>query len=217
MPPRVLSVNIAQPVDAEWAGNLKRTAIQKRHFADPVRVEPLGIEGDQVADTKNHGGIHQAVYAFAREDLDWWAEQLDGPINDGQFGENLTTEGIDVNEARIGERWQIGTVELEVAQVRIPCSVFKGWMGVSGYDDTAWVKRFTAEGRPGPYLRVVQPGTLTAGDELIVVHRPDHEVTVSMMFRALTTERELLPRLLEVGETLAPWPLATAERYLART
>ena len=78
---------------------------------------------------------------------------------------------------------------LEVASVRIPCNDFKGWMGESGYDHTAWVKRFTAEHRPGPYLRVLEEGVLAAGDPIEVVHRPGHGVTVTTMFRALTTER----------------------------
>ena len=98
----------------------------------------------------------------------------------------------------MGERWQIGTAELEVSAVRTPCNDFKEWMGLSGYDNAAWVKRFTADGRPGPYLRVTRPGVIAAGDEISVVHRPGHGVTVALMFRALTTEKELLPRLLEV-------------------
>ena len=140
-------------------------------------------------------GLAGAVYAFAREDRDHWAAELGREIPPGLFGENLTTAGIDVNEALLGERWRIGTVLLEVVSVRIPCSVFKNWLGVSGYDESRWVKRFAAAGRPGPYLRVLEPGTLRAGDPIEIEHRPDHDVTVSTMFRALTTERALLPRL----------------------
>jgi MOSC domain-containing protein YiiM len=213
---RLLSINVGTPIDADWAGSLRRTAIIKHAEPGPVRVEELGLEGDQVADTDNHGGIYQAVYAFAREDLDVWAARLGVEIPNGQFGENLTTTGLDVNEALIGEQWRIGTTVVQVADVRIPCSVFKGWMGVSGFDDIAWVKRFTAEGRPGPYLRVVQPGDITAGDPIEVVHKPDHQVTVTTMFRAFTTERELMPRLLDAGEALPPRARASAETYAAR-
>ena len=110
-------------------------------------------------------------------------------IPDGLFGENLTTSGFDVNEAEVGERWRVGNAVLEVASVRIPCNDFKGWMGESGFDNTAWVKRFAANGRPGPYLRVLLDGVLAAGDTVEVVHRPDHGVTVSTMFRALTGEQ----------------------------
>lgn len=194
----VLQISVGLPRDEAWAGNLKRTAIDKRAVTDPVEVRPLGILGDQVADTVHHGGLDMAVYAFAREDLDRWELELGSPIRDGGFGENLTTQGIDVNEALVGERWRIGEVLLEVATVRIPCSVFKNWMGLGGYDDTSWVKRFTADNRPGPYLRVLQEGRMQAGDEIVVEHRPTHGITVSHMFRALTTERDLAPGLLAI-------------------
>lgn len=195
MTPHVTSVNVGQPESVGFAGRFGRTAIRKHAVTGPVAVHALGVAGDRVANTKHHGGVHQAVYAFAQEDLDFWAGELGRPVEPGRFGENLTTLGIDVNEAVLGERWRVGTVLLEVCEVRIPCSVFKGWMGVSGYDDARWVRRFAAVGRPGPYLRVLEPGTLSAGDPLVVEHRPDHDVTVSTMFRALTTERSLLPRL----------------------
>lgn len=212
---RVISVNVGRPVDEEWAGSLRRTAIDKTPVDGPVGVETLGIEGDQVADTEHHGGVHQAVYAFAREDLDTWSSQLGQSLANGMFGENLTTEGIDVNAALVGERWQVGSAVFEVAGVRIPCTVFKNYLGLHGFDNQQWVKRFTAEARPGPYLRVVQPGRLAAGDDLVVIHRPDHDVSVSLMFKALTTERELLPRLLDVGEALAPMPRTAAEKSVS--
>lgn len=211
--PVIRSVNVGQPKDAAWA-ELGRTSIDKQPVAGPVAVHTLGLEGDQVSDVKHHGGVDQAVYAFAREDMDRWAEALGTEIRDGQFGENLTTVGIDVNEAELGERWVIGTAELEVSAVRTPCNDFKEWMGLSGYDNAVWVKRFTADGRPGPYLRVTRPGVIAAGDEISVVHRPGHGVTVALMFRAWTTEKELLPRLLEV-DGLSAKARARAEAYVA--
>ena len=211
---QVVSVNVGQPREFAWAG-IGRTSIDKHPVIGMVPVGALGLEGDQVSDTKHHGGIDQAVYAFAREDLDRWAEWLGRPISDGQFGENLTTTGIDVNEAEVGEQWEIGTAVFEVASVRIPCNDFKNWMGHTGYDDTAWVKRFTTEGRPGPYLRVVREGVVQAGDEIRVGHRPGHGVTVSTMFAALTTRHELLPELLRV-DGLVEEARLRAERYVAR-
>lgn len=213
MTARVLSINVGTPVEADWAGSLGRTAIDKQAVDGPVRVHALGIEGDQVADTKHHGGTYQAVYAFAREDIDLWVERLGTEIPNGQFGENLTTAGLDVNGALIGEQWKIGTTLLQVADVRIPCRVFKGWMRLTGFDDTAWVKRFTIEGRPGPYLQVVQPGEIRSGDPIEVVRKPDHDVTVAMMFRAFTSERELLPRLLDAQDALPPKARAAAQKY----
>lgn len=187
----VASINIGQPQDAPWAG-IRRTSIDKVSISGPVEVHTLGIAGDQVSDLRHHGGVDQAVYAFAREDLDRWGEVLGRPIRDGQFGENLTTTGIDVNQALIGERWRIGTVLLEITDVRIPCNDFKNWMGESGYVKSAWVKRFTAEARPGPYLKVLEEGALQVGDELHVVRRPDHAVSVTTYFQAQTTNRAAL-------------------------
>ena len=216
MTARVLSINVGTPVAVDWANPVGATSIIKKAVTGPVRVEELGLEGDDVADKTYHGGIYQAVYAFAREDLDLWAAQLGLPIDNGQFGENLTTSGIDVNESLIGERWRIGSTLFEVVEVRIPCNVFKRWMGLSGFDATAWVKRFAAEGRPGPYLRVIEPGHITAGDVITVVHKPDHAVTVSFMFKAFSTDRSLLPRLLEAGDALPPKPRAAAKKAAAK-
>jgi MOSC domain-containing protein YiiM len=212
----LVSVNVGIPKPADWAG-LGHTAIDKRPVPGRVRVGRVGLAGDQVGDVANHGGVDQAVYAFAREDLDRWARELGRDIRDGQFGENLTTRGIDVNEAEIGERWRIGGedgVLLEVCSVRIPCNDFKNWMGLSGYDNRAWVKRFAQVGRPGPYLRVLAEGEIGAGDELTVAHRPGHGVTTTTMFRALTTETGLLPELLRVDGLVAE-ARETAERYVA--
>lgn len=176
--------------------------MRKRPVAGPVAVHALGLEGDQVGDTVHHGGLDQAVYAFAREDLDLWGRRLGRAIPDGGFAENLTTEGIDVNEALVGERWRVGTALLEVRYVRTPCNDFKMWMGETGYDNAHWVRRFAQECRPGPYLRVIEEGVLRAGDEIVVEHVPRHDVTVSMMFRALNLDHRLLPRLLEVDDLL---------------
>jgi MOSC domain-containing protein YiiM len=200
---RVLSVNTGRIVQAAWAGRLRRTAIDKVRVSARVDVGPTGLEGDEQADVEYHGGLDKAVYAFAREDLDRWQRVLDRSLHNGQFGENLTTSGIDVNEARIGERWRVGSALLEVCSVRIPCRVFAAWLQENG-----WVRRFTEEGRPGPYLRVLEPGDVAAGDPIEVVYRPDHDVTVTVAFRALTTRPDLLPLLLDLPaleDELAQW------------
>jgi MOSC domain-containing protein YiiM len=192
MPGHVLSVNVGHTVPAAWAGRLRRTAIDKARLAARVYVGPLGVEGDEQADTASHGGVDRAVYAFAREDIDAWERALGRSLHNGQFGENLTTGGVDVNEALIGERWRVGSALLEVSAVRIPCRVFAAWLQEQG-----WVRRFTEAARPGPYLRVLEPGEVAAGDPVEVQHRPAHGVTVSLAFQALTTRPDLLPLLQE--------------------
>ncbi|GAA4237136.1 hypothetical protein GCM10022254_48410 [Actinomadura meridiana] len=100
---------------------------------------------------RNHGGPDQAVYAYAREDLDFWEDELGRPLPNGVFGGNLTTTGIDVNGARIGERWRLASeTVLEVSCARIPCATFQGWLAEKG-----WIKRFTRTARPGAYLQVI--------------------------------------------------------------
>jgi MOSC domain-containing protein YiiM len=183
----------AGTVRASRFGTLHRSAIDKRPVDGPVRIGSLGIEGDAVADHKHHGGPDQAVYAFAREDYDYWEAELGRSFTAGSFGENLTTIGVDVQDARIGERWRVGECLLEVTGVRIPCSVFAGFV-----DEEHWVKRFTEHGVPGAYLRVIEPGLVQAGDVIGVVDRPSGDLTVGHAFRAFTTRPELLPSL--VGE-----------------
>ena len=215
----VRSISVGQPQDRDWAG-IGRTSIDKRPVGGPVAVHALGIDGDSVSDTKHHGGPDQAVYAYAREDLDFWETELGTPIRDGQFGENLTTEGIDLNALPIGTRLRIGApgvgVLLEAVYVRTPCNDFKGWMGESGYDPRAWVKRFTLEARPGPYLRVLETGTIAPGDPIELVHVPVHGKTIRDMFLALNTDRSRLPELLVV-EDLLPKVRAKAEEFVQRT
>jgi MOSC domain-containing protein YiiM len=196
---RIGSVNVGQP-RPNPRKTVKLTGIDKRPVDGPVMVTRprakgmgmVGLAGDRVYDVRNHGGPDQAVYAYAREDLDFWEAELGRPLPNGVFGENLTTEGIDVNEALIGEHWRIGPdLILEPSGPRIPCGTFQGWLARAG-----WIKRFTLAARPGPYLRVIEPGEIRAGDRIEVVHRPGHDVTVALAFRALTVEPDLLPRLL---------------------
>jgi MOSC domain-containing protein YiiM len=196
---KLLSVNVGHPRLNPWK-EIKLTGIDKRPVEGPVMVTParakglgmVGLAGDRVYDVWNHGGPDQAVYAYAREDLDFWEAELGRPLGNGVFGENLTTEGIDVNGALIGERWRVGPdVILEASCPRIPCGTFQGWLAQAG-----WIKRFTQAARPGTYLRVIEPGEICAGDVVEIVHRPEHDVSVAVCFRALTLEPELLPRLL---------------------
>jgi MOSC domain-containing protein YiiM len=196
---RLLSVNVGRPRPNPWKG-LSATGIDKQPVNGPVAVNApgpkgtgiVGLAGDRVYDVKHHGGSDHAVYAYAREDLDWWEAELGRPLANGVFGENLTTAGLDVNGALIGERWHVGPdVVLEVSSPRIPCATFQGWL-----EREDWIKRFTRAALPGAFLRVIEPGDIRAAAPVEIVHRPAHDVTVALAFRAMTREPELLPRLL---------------------
>jgi MOSC domain-containing protein YiiM len=217
---QLLSVNVGRPQPNPWK-RLAATGIDKRPVDGPVAVAApgpkgtgaVGLAGDRVYDVKHHGGDDQAVYAYAREDLDRWEKELGRTLPNGSFGENLTTAGYDVNAALIGERWRVGGPTgplLEVSCPRIPCATFAGWL-----DERGWMKRFTQAALPGPYLRVIEPGELAAGDAVRVVHRPEHDVTVELCFRAFTTDPDLLPRLL-VADALPREDVASINRRLAK-
>jgi MOSC domain-containing protein YiiM len=202
----VISLNRGQISDLLVGGKPDRSAIDKRPVAGPVHIGRLGLDGDQQADTHHHGGAEQALYAYSREDLDWWTEQLGRELPNGIFGENVTTAGIDISAALIGETWQLGAAVVQVTAPRIPCVTFRSWIDVPG-----WVKRFAAAGRPGAYLRVLAEGRVRAGDEVAVVETPPQAVTVAESMRAYYGDRDLMQRLLTVEGRGLKWDEIGAE------
>ncbi len=197
---KVLSVNVGGARQFDYNGRAAQSAIWKFPVAGRVRVSGVNLDGDDQADRTAHGGPDKAVYAYAVEDYKWWQTQLDRPLQHAEFGENLTTEGIDVTSALIGERWQIGSVLLEVSEPRVPCWRLGARMG-----DPRFPRRFTAAGRPGAYLRILVEGELGAGDEIRVVARPAHELSIGDMFRIYTRDRQEAHRLLAVSEISDAW------------
>ncbi|MEU6881328.1 MOSC domain-containing protein [Streptomyces sp. NPDC046712] len=216
---KLLSVNAGRARAVGYTDSASgTTGIDKRPVEGPVRVQApgprgvgaSGVAGDAVCDLRFHGGDDRAVYAFAREDMDLWEGELGRPLANGSFGENLTTLGLDVNGALIGERWRVGPdVVLEVTGGRIPCRTFAGFV-----EENGWVRRFTqSTAGPGALLRVIVPGELRAGDPVEVLHRPDHDITVSVLHRAATTERALLPSTLVAAEWMESGLLELARTY----
>ena len=198
MPALVRSVNAgtASPVPG-----LKRPSGIHKRPVDVIEVRDpgpkrgglgSGVVGDAIISRRHHGGTTQAVYAVAREELDWWGEHLGRDLPDGMFGENLTTIGLDVDGALVGERWRVGNeVVLEVAGPRIPCSTFASRLGEKG-----WVKRFTEVGNTGAYLAIASPGMVRRGDRIEVVSQPDHGIGVRLAFRAFTGDLDAAERVL---------------------
>lgn len=184
---RLLAVNVGLGAPAVWAGRLRRTAIDKRPVHGRVPVGPRGLAGDEQVDRKHHGTEWQALYAYAREDAEFWAGELDREIRPGAFGENLTTSGVDASGALVGERWRVGSTRVQVTGARLPCRVFAGF-----WDVPRLVARFTAAGRPGSYLRVEEPGDVGPGDPVEVLDRPDHGVTVGAVLTARGDRRTAL-------------------------
>lgn len=199
MTAHVVSVNAGSTRRRVIGSRVVDTAIDKRPLDGAVEVDDLGLVPDEQADRRHHGGPQQALYAFADEDYDYWSAALGRPLTPGQFGENLTTRGIDVNAACIGERWRIGDIVVQVTGPRIPCATFAAHIGEAG-----WVRRFSAGDRPGACLRVITPGLVRADDEIVVVDRPDHNVTVSDIHRIYRRDRHEAHRLVGLPSLVTP-------------
>jgi MOSC domain-containing protein YiiM len=197
---RLLSVSVGKPREFEYAGRMARSAIWKTPAAGRVAARGVNLVGDDQADRGAHGGHDKAVYAYAVEDARWWEEQIGRPFAPGEFGENLTTEGIEVNDALVGERWKVGTAVLEVSEPRIPC-----WRLGVRMNDVHFPRRFTEALRPGAYLRILAEGELGAGDEIRVIERPGTDLTVRDVFRIYTRDRHEAGRLLEAPRISDAW------------
>ncbi len=182
-------------------GQPGETAIDKQSVRGRVSAGKLGLSGDHQADKEHHGGPEQAIYAYAREDMDWWIEQAGREFRNGEFGENLTTAGLDVTGALIGEVWQLGPdVIVQVTAPRIPCRVFGAWTG-----EHHWVKRFSDARRPGAYLRVLAGGDIGAGDPIEVLSRPAQRVTIAESMAAYYGDPDVMRVLLTVEGRGAKW------------
>jgi len=213
-PGRVVSVNVGVPRPVSWQDRIVHTAIFKYPVDGRVPVRGVNLAGDDQADRKVHGGPDKAVYAYAREDLDWWAGVLKRRLHPGVFGENLTVTATAVTDAVIGERWRIGTVELEVCGPRRPCYKLGIRMGDDGYP-----RQFAAACRPGAYLRILVSGSVGAGDEVIVTHRPAHGVTVGAVAHAFYHDHTRAPEILaapELAQTWRKWAQELLDRDRAR-
>ena len=207
---RVLSVNVGRSRRFDYDGSPATSAIWKSPVEGRVAVRGVNLEGDEQADRKAHGGPDKAVYAYAVEDTRWWGERLARSLAPGEFGENLDTEGIDVTNAVVGERWEAGSALLEVSEPRIPC-----WRLAVRMHDPHFPRAFTEAGRPGTYLRIVREGAVDAGDEVRVIERPGHGLTIGDVFRIFTRDRAEVGRLLEAPQMSAAWK-DWAERLLGR-
>ena len=189
---RLVSVNVGVPRSVEWAGRRIRTAIWKDPVDGPVDVRGVNLAGDDQADRRVHGGTHKAVYAYGAQDYAWWSAKLGIELGPGTFGDNLTTEGFDLRAAGVGERWRVGTCLLEVSEPRMPCFKLGARMGTADFVDL-----FGVVGRFGTYLRIIEEGTVTAGDPVHLVSRPDTgPLTVAELAESRhTDDADLLERV----------------------
>ena len=207
---KVVSVNVGRPRAFEHNGKPAESSIWKSPVEGRVAVRGVNLDGDDQADREVHGGPDKAVYVYALEDVRFWESELARSLELAAVGENLTTEGIDVTNAVVGARWEIGSAEFEVSEPRAPCSKLSFKM-----EDATFVRRFTKAGRPGAYLRIVREGEIGAGDEIRILSTPAHDMTVGDVFRIYSRDRDEVKKLLDVAELSESWR-SWAERRLQR-
>jgi len=159
------AINTAKLEDIQTGNEMLSTGIFKRPQTNPVRLEPIGLEGDAIADSDAHGGEDQAVYIYLAEDYRWWEQTLKRELTPGIFGENLTLDGISHQDLRVGDRFTLNEVVLELSGPRIPCAKFSARMNTPSF-----AKQFFHANRPGSYARVITPGLLDCNSS--VQHHP---------------------------------------------
>ena len=171
----IRSVNVGRPQPMQVGKERILTAIGKSPVERPVSIGPDGLEGDRIGDLSRHGGGGQAVYLYSAADYAWWSEELNLPMPQGTFGENLTLDRW-WPEVRIGDRLVLDSLVLEISFPRIPCATLAARMG-----DPKFLKAFVKARRPGHYARVIEPGTVTAGAKFALQRAgEDHPESVAL-------------------------------------
>ncbi len=200
----ILSVNVGQPRTQPKGDGLETTGIYKMPVRGSVQVGLLGLADDFISDQENHGGPDQAMYIYGAPDYAWWSEQLGLELEPGTFGENLTLSDFESARYHIGDRLQIGSVLLEFTAPRIPCSTLARRM-----HDPGFVKKYRHAERPGMYCRVIQGGTLEAGDQADLI--PYQGLTLSGLevFRQHQSREKDIETLRRILLT----PIAIRERH----
>ncbi len=169
----VLSVNVGRPHSIRVGGRTVRTAIAKAPTLLRVRVGRTNLDGDRQADLRVHGGPNKAVYAYDLSGYAHWGRELGRELPHGQFGENLTVEGLPETEVRIDDVYRVGSALLQVSQPRSPCFKLALRMGRPDFPAA-----FLASGRTGFYLRVLEEGEVGAGDAVALVERDPRALSV---------------------------------------
>ncbi|WP_026073137.1 MOSC domain-containing protein [Nodosilinea nodulosa] len=201
---RLTSVNVGLPRDVIWKGKTIKTGIFKDPISARVMVRSLNLDGDGQADLTVHGGADKAIYVYPFEHYDYWRSELpDTELTPGIFGENFTVTGLQEEDVNIGDRFQIGAVNLIVTQPRMPC--YK--LGIR-FGRPDMVKRFLDSRRTGFYFRVLQEGEVEAGDAIEQTSRDSNNITVADITRLYVREQtnpELLRRATQLEALPASW------------
>ncbi|MBR0697278.1 MOSC and FAD-binding oxidoreductase domain-containing protein [Bradyrhizobium lablabi] len=209
---RLLSVNVGLPRDVAWKGRTVHTAIWKDPVRGRCRVGRLNLDGDGQGDLGGHGGEQRAAFVYQIESYRYWQERLNrSDFVHGQFGENLTIEGLPDDAVCIGDRYRIGSAVFEVTQPRVTCYR----VGIR-LNEPRMPALLTSSGRPGFYFRVLQEGEVGAGDEIVKVGEASERMTVAEVNALLylpNHARDRLERALRI-EALSPGWRASFEALM---
>ncbi|WP_246701894.1 MOSC domain-containing protein [Rhizobium terricola] len=195
-----------------------RSAIDKHPVTTSLLATALGLEGDEQADLRHHGGADKAIHAYSAEHYPKWAHDLPEAATQfrtGGFGENLVVEGATEADLCLGDRWRVGNALLEVSQGRQPC-----WKLNIRFDVPDMARRVQATGRSGWYFRVIEPGHIKAGDHASLEERPAPDWPLTRVTELFYKDRlnrpaliafVALPGLPESWRTLAERRLRSGE------
>lgn len=200
---KLLSVNVGTPKEHNWLGQPVTTSIFKFPVEGEVQVRTLNLAGDAQSDLKVHGGVDKAVYVYPHEHYAYWSERGIRPLQMGNFGENLTVEGLLESEVHIGDELEIGSARFAITQPRSPCYKLQ-----VRFNRPEMTKLFYNSRRFGWYLKVVQEGSLHAGDSISIVRRDENAVSVADIIALYTGDIEdldLVARALRVAALSASW------------
>ena len=201
---KIISLNVGRPQIVSRNGEPVSTAIFKKPVSQRVMLRTLNLDGDRQADLSVHGGPSKAVYVYPSEHYDYWKQEL--PEMDlpwGMFGENFTTSGLSEPEVNIGDKFQVGRAVVMATEPRMPC--YK--LGIR-FGRPDMIKRFLMSERTGFYLAVLAEGEVGTGDDIILVERDKHNVSVSDITRLYTRDKhnvELLRRAIELEALPKSW------------
>ena len=191
---RTFSVNVGQPTQVPYRGNMISTGIFKSPVEGRVMLRATGLDGDGQADLTVHGGVDMAAYVYSWQNYEWWMSELGHPLQPGEFGENLTVTGMTDDAVQVGDTIRIGDALVQVTAPREPC--FKLGIRVG---DHRFPARFREANRMGFYVRVLEEGTVAEGDTVEITERAQGSSTIADFHRTYVNgkaDRAALTRML---------------------
>ena len=206
---KVLSINVGSLREMLRNGKKIQTGIFKQSIGGQIEVKRLGLEGDQQANNKLHGGIYKAICVYPSEYYDLWKEELGKPdLSFGDFGENLTTIGLLEDNICLGDRLRIGTVEVVVTQPREPCITLDARLGTK--DLSARIRK---SGRSGFYFSVEKEGVIKNGDSIENISQEKNKVSISD-FNQIINRRPKIEDIIERASKIDGLPPKLKKKFL---